>query len=110
MQRNLHFALMFAVVAAGVLAVPPAAQAWWRGGFTFGFVPYVPTYPYYYPPPPVYYPPPPVYAPPPAYATPGNGPACYAGPYVCPLSRPAQSGAPCSCPTNDSGRVGGRVG
>ena len=130
MKRCLRLVLVLAVALPGVLSAPPAAHAWWRGGFGFGFVPMVPgPYPYYYPPP-VYYPPPiyvppPVYAVPPVYAAPSpaapspaapssaapsTGQTCYAGQYVCPLTQPSPTGAPCSCPTNDSGRVGGRVG
>jgi hypothetical protein len=111
---RLRLAALAAFAVAATLAAPPAAHAWWRGGFGFGFVPFAPypyATPYYYPPPVVYAPP--VYAPPPpGYATPpdGAGPACYAGPYVCPLDVAKPAGAPCSCPTNDNGRAGGRVG
>jgi hypothetical protein len=104
---RLRLAALLAVVALGAVASPHAAQAWWRGGFGFGIVPFAPypyAYPYYYPPPVVYAPP--VYAAPPAAAA----PACYAGPYVCPLAVATPVGAPCSCPTNDTGRAGGRVG
>jgi hypothetical protein len=111
---RLRLAALVAVALVGAVAAPPAAHAWWRGGFGFGFVPFAPypyAYPYYYPPPVVYAPP--VYAAPPAAAEgpPASaGPACYAGPYVCPLRAATPVGAPCSCPTNDNGRMGGRVG
>lgn len=100
-------ALVAVLLLGGVLAAP-SAQAWWRGGFGFGFVPYVPAphyvVPYYYAPPPVYY------VPPPAYGAPAPGQTCYAGPYICPLAQPSAINAPCSCPMNDGGRAGGRVG
>ena len=109
---RLRLAALVAAVAFGAVGVPHPAQAWWRGGFGFGFVPFAPYpygYPSYYPPPVVYAPP--FYAAPPAYgAQPAAGPACYAGPYVCPLAVASPVGAPCSCPTNDNGRAGGRVG
>ena len=113
MSRLVRIALVLGVFGTSALAGPRPANAWWRAGWGFGFAPYVPfapivpaPYPYYYAPPPVYYAPPPVYAPPPAPA----GQSCYAGPYVCPLVQFSPQGAPCSCPANDGGRVGGRVG
>src|SRR5579872_7595356 len=95
-SRALWVALALATIAA--LSLPNTAQAWWRGRFGFGFFPFAPFY--YYPPP--IYGPPLVYAPPyPAYPPPAyqgqdqsaggpgqQGPACYAGAYVCPLSKP----------------------
>lgn len=99
-------AVLAAAALAIVLAVPSAANAWWRGGWGIGIgiAPVVPVYP-----PPVYYYPPPAYYPPPVYTPAPAGQACYAGPYVCPLDRPSPVGAPCSCPTNN-GRAGGQVG
>jgi hypothetical protein len=106
MSRSFRLAVVLVALALGGLASPSAAHAWWRGGIGFGFVPFAPyPAPYYYPPPPVYYAPPPAYYPPPA-----GGQACYARAYTCPLAQPTPVGALCSCPTNDSGRVGGRVG
>lgn len=129
MSRSSLFRSLVAVAALGAIAVAPtSAHAWWRGGVVFGFGPWLPyaypyPYPYYYPPPVVYAPPPVVYGappPPPASAAqppvasgaaPAAGPSsCYAGQYVCPLAHSSPVGAPCSCPTNDNGRAGGRVG
>lgn len=111
MARSLRIALLAAAGAAGILAAPQA-HAWVRFGvgvFPFAYAPYP-----YYAPPPVYYAPPPViYAPPPSYAPAppaSSGPACYAGPYVCPLAQALPSGYSCSCPSNDGGRVSGRAG
>ncbi len=110
------------LVLVGALLFPASAHAWWRGGVYFGFPPVViaPPPAYYYAPPPVYYAPPPVYASPPsysppayAYGAPSNsaqapaGQACYAGPWVCPLERPAASGSSCYCSANGE-RVWGR--
>ena len=91
-----------ATMLVGALLVPGPAQAWWhRGGYFFG------------PPiivgPPIYIGPPVYAAPPPYYSGPA-GQACYAGPYICPLDQPGPRGAPCSCPTNQNSRAGGRVG
>ncbi len=110
--------LALLVIVAGTL--PHAANAYWRGGVFFGFPAfsyYVAPPVYYAPPPVVYAPPPVVYAPPSAYANPqassqadaysqdGAG-SCSAGAYICPLDRPLQPGAACSCPAN-RGRVSG---
>jgi hypothetical protein len=72
--------------------------------------------PAYYPPPPAYYPPPPVvYAPPQTYSPPpppmasGAGQACYAGPYVCPMDRPIETGGGCYCLGNGGQKVWGRA-
>ena len=111
--------LRLAVLAiAAVALLPAAAQAYWRGGVFFGFPGfYVAPPPAYYYPPPAYYPPAPVYATPPQdYAAPpaaGNGPpppaqACYAGPWVCPLSHPTASGDSCSC-AGSNGRTWGQA-
>lgn len=112
-------AVAFATLSA-VLA-PSPAQAWWRGGVWVGVAPPLYYAPPYYPPPPVYYaPPPPVYyaPPPPVVYTPPNfyaapqqqySQSCYAGPYTCPLQRPAPAGSACSCPSNQ-GRAYGRAG
>jgi hypothetical protein len=108
---------VLAIVAAALL--PGAAQAYWRGGVFFGFPAFYVAPPpvYYYPPPAYYYPPPPVYvAPAPAYSAPptaSNGPpppaqACYAGPWVCPLSRPTASGDSCAC-AGTNGRTWGQA-
>lgn len=115
--RCLRLSVLAISAVSGAVALPQPAHAWWRGGVTFGFAPFAP-YPYPYPdhyPPPVVYAPPAYVAPPaygaPAYGAPSSaGPACYAGPYVCPLSVASPVGTPCSCPTNDHGRAGGRVG
>jgi hypothetical protein len=103
-------ALAAAVVVAASVAAPSAAHAWLRVGF--GFVPFYVPAPYYVPPPVYYYGPPPVaYVPAPAPAVaPAAGPSCYAGAYVCPLDHASAVGSPCSCPTNNNGRIGGRVG
>lgn len=121
--------LLAAAAVLAALAMPSAAQAWWRGGLFFGFPPFAP---YVYAPPPIVYGPPPMVYAPPVYAPPGYPPppgyqsaptyappaqagqgqpgqACYAGAYVCPLDAPLPAGAACSCPTN-TGRAGGRVG
>ena len=99
-----------ATMLVGALLVPSTAQAWWHRGGGFFFGPPIIVGPPIYIGPPVYVGPP-VYAAPPAYY--GGGPAgqaCYAGPYICPLDAPGPRGAPCSCPTNQNGRAGGRVG
>ena len=106
-MRKFLLGTAIVVFAVGAILVPHQAEAWWRGGGG-GF--------YYGPPvfvgPPVIYVPGPVYGPAPVYAPPQQyapaGQACYAGAYVCPLDRPTQSGAPCSCPTNQ-GRAYGRA-
>jgi hypothetical protein len=109
--RTAFRSILAAVALAAVVSIPSAAHAWWRGGWGIGFG----FAPFYYPPPvyvapPVYYPPPAAY-PPAAYPQQGPaGPACYAGPYVCPLDKAAPQGSPCSCPTNNNGRAGGQVG
>ncbi|MBV9813145.1 MAG: hypothetical protein JO326_10345, partial [Acetobacteraceae bacterium] len=100
-----------ALALGGTALAPPLAQAWWRGGVVIG-VPF--PYPYVYPPPVVVAPPPVVYAPPPPVVYDPNQPAvasraasCAAGAYICPLGGPVPPGAPCSCPTNNGGRVPG---
>jgi len=107
-MRKLLFGTVAAALAAGLLLTPGKAQAWWRGGISFGppvvIAPPVVVAPPIYAPPPVVYAPAPVYAPPPAY----SAPACYAGPYVCPLDRPAPINGSCTCATNN-GRVFGLV-
>jgi hypothetical protein len=95
----------------GVAGRPAAARIFVGIGIPFfgpGF--YGP--PAYYPPPPMYYPPPPVvYAPPQSYApgSGGAGQACYAGPYVCPMDRPATTGAGCYCPGNGGQKMWGHA-
>lgn len=62
-------AAVAALAAAGTIAMPHDAKAWWRGGYGFGFwaPPIVAVPPPVYVPPPVVYTPPPVaYYPPPA--------------------------------------------
>jgi hypothetical protein len=95
--------VLTAGLTIGALALPSAAQAYWRGGVWIGVGPVVP----YYPPAPVYVPPPVVYAPPPVYypppappaATPvGYGYMCYAGNYTCALPAQGPVGSVCSCP------------
>jgi len=113
MTRNAGLrGLVAAAALAACVVAPSAAHAWWRVGF--GFVPfYVPFPAPVYVAPPVYYygPPPPPVAYEPAPAAPAVAtPACYAGAYVCPLERATPVGSPCSCPTNNNGRIGGRVG
>jgi hypothetical protein len=104
-------AALAAVVAAWSIALPSQARAqvffgFGFPGFGFGF-----GFPGFYYPPPVYYPPPPViYAPPPvSYAPAAIGGRCNAGPYVCPMERPAPIGKACYCRSNTGGRVWGRV-
>ena len=65
--RRLGVAAAFTgLVAAGLTAMPHAANAWWRGGWGVGVVlPPVVVAPPVYVPPPVYVAPAPVYAPPP---------------------------------------------
>lgn len=104
---------------AGLALLPAAAQAYWRGGYFFGFPGvYVEPSPFSYPP--AYYPQPVAVAPAPVVAVPppftpriyGEPPpaaqACYAQPSVCPLDRPTAVGESCSCP-GDGGRVRGRA-
>jgi hypothetical protein len=102
-------------VALALLAVSaPLAQAGGTRVFVgvgFGGPLYYPPPVYYYPPP-VYYPPPAVvYAPPPGWGTPpvvpGPAHSCYAGRYVCPMSRPVPVGATCWCTNNSGGRAYG---
>ena len=114
-----RLAVMAALCAGLTGLLVPAAQA--RIFFGVGVPLFVPG-PYYYPPP-VYYPPPPVYYTPPppvVYAPPqpqySPGPAvaegghmCYAGPYTCPMDRPAASGSGCYCLGNGGQRVPGRT-
>jgi hypothetical protein len=111
-------------LAIGPVALPSAANAWWRGGFVVGIAP-PPVYfgpPVVYPPPVVYapppYAPPPVvyappaesYVPPSVYAPPGApGTTCYAGRYVCPLAQPFAPGSACSCPDNYGRRAYGQA-
>jgi hypothetical protein len=103
-----------ALGAAGALALPSDAQAYWRGGVWVG----VGGGPFYYAPPPVYVPPPVYYAPPPVvYAPPpppdytpapqlapqntqatAYGYTCYAGNYTCALPQSGPVGSTCSCP------------
>jgi hypothetical protein len=64
--------------------------------------------PVYVVPPPAYYPPPVTYIQRPDIIQPGPQLSCDAGPYVCPLPRPASPGAACSCPT-EKGRINGVV-
>lgn len=99
----------------GVMAAP--AHAYWRGGVVVG-VPFGPFFvppPLFIGPPVVYSPPPVVFAPQPpiVYAAPppppSAGQSCVAGPYVCPLTGPANIGASCSCPSNQGNRVFGAV-
>jgi hypothetical protein len=94
-------------------------RVFFRGFFVGpGFVPF--GFPIFAPPviyaaPPIFYAAPPVYAPPAVIydpQAPSAGVAadrCYAGAYVCPLNAPNPAGSPCSCPTNDGGRVSGRA-
>lgn len=105
-----------ALVGAGLLAAPGAAEAWWHhrphwhGGFFIAPPVYVP--------PPVYVAPPPVYVPPPVYAPPVYEPryagpppiaqSCSAGPYYCPLGAPARAGQSCACDT-PQGRIWGQA-
>ncbi len=105
---------IIAVMTLGVMLAAAPAQA--RVFVGVGVpLPYFGPPAYYYPPPPVYYaPPPPVYyAPPPpvTYAPPGPsatyGQSCNAGSYVCPMERPAPSGASCFCRGNYGERVNG---
>jgi hypothetical protein len=118
LRRPLLSAAVVAVVV-GSVALPSAANAWWRGGFVVGIAP-PPVYfgpPVVYPPPVVYAPPPVVYAPPgasyvppPAYAPQGApSTTCYAGPYVCPLPQPFAPGSTCSCPDNYGRRAYGQA-
>ena len=55
--------------------------------------------------------PPVVYASPPVVYQLAPAPArsCYAGAYVCPLTRTTPSGGKCSCPSNDGRRASGRA-
>jgi hypothetical protein len=55
------------------------------------------------------YPPPDPYRAPGVFA-PRTGPACFAGPHVCPLARGVQPGQPCSCPGPDGKPVWGYAG
>lgn len=104
--RSALFRVALLGLAAAAL-LPATAQAYWRGGVWFG-LPGV-----YMAPPPLYVAPPPVYMAPPVYAAPPyayapapsyNAPApaqaCYAGPWVCPLERPAAVGTSCACAGN----------
>ncbi|HBK06236.1 MAG TPA: hypothetical protein DDZ81_10280 [Acetobacteraceae bacterium] len=127
MSGSLHFFRRLAIVMAlcGAFAGLTAGSALARVFVGIGIPFYGPGYyppPVYYPPPPayfpppVYYPPPPVYYPPPQTYTPapaprasGAGQSCYAGPYVCPMDRPAPTGASCYCLGNAGQRVSGRV-
>ena len=123
LRRPLAWAALAAVLA-GIVAAPQPAQARVFVGFGFPLYFGPPAYyppPVYYPPPyyppanypPPYYPPPQGYYPPPAAYAPGptapSGQACYAGGTVCPMERPASSGAACWC-TTAQGRVWGRAG
>jgi hypothetical protein len=122
MTSKLQLVLRRAIVAAAACAAivgftggPAQARVFVGIGIPFygpGFYPP----PVYYPPPPVYYAPPPVvYAPPQNYsqapgpAQSGEGQACYAGPYVCPMDHPVASGSSCYCLGNGSQRVWGRA-
>jgi uncharacterized membrane protein len=106
-MRTRILAFGIALAMAGTLFFPGSAQAWWRHGPHWGGGIYIGP-PVYVPPPPVYYPPPAYYAPPTYYGPAATG-GCYAGPYVCPLQGATPAGAPCSCPTNEGGRVAGRA-
>ena len=102
-----------AAACLGVLAGAPPALAWWHGGVVIGVAPppiYYPPPPIYYPPPAYYAPPPVVYAPPPPYAQSAPaGPACYAGPYACPLDHSMPLGAACYCLSNQRTQIWGHV-
>ena len=84
-KRMASIAAVLGLAAVGVMAMPHNANAWWRRGIWIA--------PVYVAPPPVYYAPPVIYAPPPVvYTQPspygaGSSGRCYAGAYVCPLSR-----------------------
>lgn len=95
MRRIAAGCVFSALIAAGLLAVPQQAHAWWRGGWGVGVVvpPVVvapPVYapaPVYVAPPPVVVAPPPVYAPPPVAYYPRQRvwiPAHWRGPYWVP--------------------------
>ena len=110
-------ALAGLALAAGLVAAPSPAKAWWRGGIWIAppvvvAPPYYPPPPAYYPPPPAYYAPPPpvVYAPPGAVAPSQSAQSCYAGAYVCPLEYAMPAGANCSCYDNGGRRIVGRAG
>ena len=112
---SLRRALVTAVGAAILLLSPMhSAQAYGFVRFGFGFPVVAPYYPFYgprvvYAPAPVIYAPPPVvYTQPSPYGA-GSSGRCYAGAYVCPLSRALTVGTPCSCPTNTA-RIAGQVG
>ncbi len=97
-------ALATAITAGGLASAKPA-QAHVFFGFGVGVPVVAPYYyrphyerPYYYAPAPVYYPP---------YNPIPGGYSCYAGPYVCPLHYAHPINAPCSCPAENGGRVGG---
>ena len=107
------------LVLAGMALLPAGAQAYWRGGYFFGF-PAVDVAPSPFSYPPAYYPQPVFAAPAPIVAVPppftprvyGEPPpaaqACYTQPWVCPLDRATAVGDSCSCPV-DGGRVWGRA-
>ncbi len=90
--------LLAAVFLLPTLLAAPAAMAQ-PGGYGG------PPPPYYYGSPPPYYDPPPAY-----YGGPPTATACFAGPYVCPLNRPAYPGQPCSCPTESGKAAWGYAG
>lgn len=114
--RRLTVAMALCAAFVGLAAHPADARVFVGIGIPFpGFYPGYYPGPYYYPPPPAYYAPPPpvVYAPPQSY-TPapqayGSGQACYAGPYACPMDRPAATGGSCYCLDNSGQRVWGRT-
>ncbi len=71
MKRLASVAAILGLATVGVAAMPPDANAWWRGGYGYGIGIYVPPIyvapPAYYAPPVYYAPPPPVYYAPPRH-------------------------------------------
>jgi hypothetical protein len=105
LKSRLGLLALTTAITAGAIAAPKPAQAHVFFGFGIGVPVYAPYYyhphyyrPYYYAPAPVYYPP---------YNPVPGGYTCYAGPYVCPLHYAHPINAPCSCPADGGGRVGG---
>ncbi len=94
---------MAVFVLAGILAIPSAAHAFWRGGVFIGVPPVVVG-------PPAYYVPPVYYAPPVTYVPAARGRSCYAGAYVCPMAVVRPVGEGCSCPAEGGRRVFGTIG
>lgn len=105
LKSRLAMAGLATAITAGILAAPKPAEARVFFGFGIGVPVFAPYYyhPYYYRP--YYYAPAPVYYPP--YNPVPGGYTCYAGPYVCPLHYAHPINAPCSCPADGGGRVGG---